>query len=142
MDFGRCAYRRLAEEALQRLNEELEDKVKQRPAELGETNNQLKEEITQRLRYEGVLKDYQEKLQALNIDIIDEGVGFDDAHLELMMLDSYRYGLFSIRERIRYLGGVFEVKSEKGRGTRSTMFVELESEEELDDIQKIAMTTT
>ena len=264
--------RKLAEDALRKLNEELEDKVKQRTDELGEANNQLQEEIAQCMLYEIELKDYQEKLQALNaemlkieevgkkriaielhenigqilamtnlklsllkesansavavstideihqyiqelikdsrlltydicppvlytlgleqavswltsemkakhglhiefhhdgqfktlsdinqvvifrainellmnikkhaqvssarismvrdssnlrIDVTDEGVGFDDSQLDRMMLKSHRYGLFSIRERIRHLGGVFEVKSEIGRGTRVTMF--------------------
>jgi signal transduction histidine kinase len=70
----------------------------------------------------------------LRIDISDEGVGFDDSQLKRMMLKSHRYGLFSIRERIRHLGGVLEVKSEIGRGTRVTMLVGLGSE--LNDIHK------
>ena len=69
----------------------------------------------------------------LRIDITDEGVGFDDSQLKRMMLKSHRYGLFNIRERIRPLGGVLEVKSEIGCGTRVTIFVRLESE---DDIHK------
>ena len=278
--------RKLAEDALRKLNEELEDKVKLRTAELEKANIQLQKEISQRLRYENDLKDYQEKLQALNaemleieevgkrriaielhenigqilamtnlklsllkettkpaetgstideirqyiqelikdsrllrydicppvlytlgleetvswltnemkekhglhiefhregqfktlsdskqvvvfrainellmnikkhaqvssarismvrdsnnlkIDITDEGVGFDDSQLERMMLKFNRYRLFSIRERIRHLGGVFEVNSEMGRGTKVTMIVRIEGEEELNDIQK------
>ena len=278
--------RKLAENALRKLNEELEDKVKLRTEELGEANNQLQEEISQCMSYENELKDYQEKLQALNaemieieeggkrriaielhenigqilamtnlklsllkesansagavstideihqyiqelikdsrlltydicppvlytlgleqavswltnemkekhglhiefhnngqfntlsdiqqvvvfrainellmnikkhaqvssarismvqdsnnlrIDISDEGVGFDDSQLKPMMIKSHRFGLFNICERIRHLGGVIEVNSEIGRGTRVTMLVGLGSEDELNDIHK------
>ena len=72
----------------------------------------------------------------LRIDITDEGVGFDASQLELMMLKSHRYGLFRIRERIRHLGGILEVKSEIGCGTRVTMFVGLGSEDRLNDNRK------
>ena len=53
----------------------MEDKVKLRTAELEEANNQLQEEISQCMRYENELKDYQEKLQALNAEMlkIEEG---------------------------------------------------------------------
>jgi len=72
----------------------------------------------------------------LRIDISDEGVGFDDSQLKPMMIKSHRFGLFNIRERIRHLGGVIEVNSEIGRGTRVTMLVGLGSEDELNDIHK------
>lgn len=54
----------------------------------------------------------------IRIVVSDEGVGFDPASL---IPDGKRqggFGLFNIRERLRYLGGVLEIASVVGQGTR------------------------
>jgi signal transduction histidine kinase len=45
----------------------------------------------------------------------DRGVGFDAE------LEPRGFGLFSIRERMRHLGGEFEIAAAPGDGTRVTL---------------------
>lgn len=47
----------------------------------------------------------------------DNGVGFDVATIDRNRKHSEGFGLLSIRERIRYIGGLFEIETTKGRGT-------------------------
>lgn len=53
----------------------------------------------------------------LNIEVADNGVGFDPASVEAT--EHGGFGLFSIRERIGYLGGEFVISSAPGQGTRA-----------------------
>jgi len=46
----------------------------------------------------------------------DDGCGFDASALGRGGVTD-RFGLFNIRERIKYLGGVMEVRSAPGKGT-------------------------
>ena len=52
----------------------------------------------------------------IQLTVSDEGVGFNPASLE--DLPSAGFGLFSIREQLELLGGMLEVTSSPGRGTR------------------------
>jgi signal transduction histidine kinase len=52
------------------------------------------------------------------IHVADDGVGFNPSKLKTHLYDNKGFGLFSIRERLRHLGGQMEVKSAKERGTR------------------------
>ncbi len=49
-------------------------------------------------------------------EVTDDGVGFDPEAVAVGRHD--RFGLFSIRERVTYLGGRVEISSEAGAGTR------------------------
>lgn len=49
----------------------------------------------------------------LRITVEDEGIGFDPS-----AVNSTHFGLFSIRERLRHLGGGMEIRSTQGRGTK------------------------
>lgn len=60
--------------------------------------------------------------------IIDDGDGFDTTALDLG--NRRGFGLFSIRERLTYLGGGFELWSEPGAGTRVTLRCPVSDEEE------------
>jgi PAS domain S-box-containing protein len=55
--------------------------------------------------------------ERLELEVSDEGRGFDPQSL-FGTGSSGGLGLFSIRERISYLGGQLEIKSAPGRGTR------------------------
>ena len=62
----------------------------------------------------------------LRIEICDHGAGFDPAALAHNPTAlSSRFGLFSIRERMKSLGGWFNLKSSPGAGTTATLVLPL-----------------
>ncbi|HYE31465.1 MAG TPA: PAS domain S-box protein [Methylomirabilota bacterium] len=61
---------------------------------------------------------------ALRIIIEDDGVGFDPAKMAGGS-DGSGFGLFSVRERLDYLGGRVKIRSEPGLGTRVTLLAPL-----------------
>lgn len=64
-----------------------------------------------------------------NIEIIleDDGIGFDTSRLDrVKQAESPGFGLFSIRERLKQMGGKLQINSEKGRGTIITLLAPLE----------------
>lgn len=63
----------------------------------------------------------------VRVDVADDGVGFDPATIDREGggHPACGFGLFSIRERLRFLGGRMAVMSEPGRGTQVTMEVPL-----------------
>ncbi|MCS6304169.1 MAG: response regulator [Nitrospira sp.] len=65
----------------------------------------------------------------LRIDVRDEGAGFDLAAAGTPSGGiSSKFGLFSIRERMRALGGSFEIESALGQGTTATLMLPLGGE--------------
>lgn len=66
----------------------------------------------------------------LKIEVTDDGIGFDPAQLEQPGGAARGFGLFSIRERLKHIGGRLEVDSALGRGTRITLWAPLWEEEE------------
>ncbi len=63
----------------------------------------------------------------LIITVSDEGRGFDPAVLD-DAVEKAGFGLLSIRERARYIGGGLEIESAQGRGSRFTLKVPLRPE--------------
>jgi len=63
----------------------------------------------------------------IEIRVEDDGAGFDPTHIFQSKEKKCCLGLFSIRQRIEYLGGRLEIDSEPGRGTRITLLVPLRS---------------
>ncbi|MBX3332178.1 MAG: response regulator [Nitrospira sp.] len=59
----------------------------------------------------------------LHIKVTDSGNGFDHAAVAAPEPGSSRFGLFSIDERMRAMGGRFEINSTPGRGTRASMIL-------------------
>ncbi len=57
------------------------------------------------------------------VQVVDDGVGFEAAAVERTAIDEGGYGLFSIRERLRMLGGVLQIESHPDAGTRVTVTV-------------------
>lgn len=54
----------------------------------------------------------------ISMAIEDDGVGFDmSSHRKKPVTNGRGFGLFSIRERIRHLGGMFEIETQPGQGT-------------------------
>jgi len=60
----------------------------------------------------------------LIIGVIDDGVGFEVVQM-LKPSAKHSYGLFSIRERLTFIGGSMRIDSEPGQGTRITLRVPL-----------------
>jgi len=60
---------------------------------------------------------------ALEVMVSDDGAGFDPAELRPGGGFSEGFGLFSIRERLDYLGGRMEISSLPGRGSRVILTV-------------------
>jgi PAS domain S-box-containing protein len=68
-----------------------------------------------------------ERADQVQIQVRDEGHGFDLAAAAVTSNGgiSSKFGLFSIRERMRALGGAFHLHSEPGKGTTATLVLPL-----------------
>lgn len=55
----------------------------------------------------------------LEVEVEDDGIGFDPATVETTEMGGF--GLFSVRERLAYLGGELRIRSAPGQGTRMTI---------------------
>ncbi|MBA7662461.1 hypothetical protein ES703_70490 [subsurface metagenome] len=58
----------------------------------------------------------------VRVIVQDDGVGFNSSQIERQ---TNGFGLFSIRERLRYIGGNFNLKSRCGHGTRVSLVAPL-----------------
>jgi PAS domain S-box-containing protein len=65
---------------------------------------------------------------SVQIIVEDNGIGFDPASLSYDVTKAKGFGLFSIRERLHYIGGHIDVESERGHGTRVTILAPLNKE--------------
>jgi PAS domain S-box-containing protein len=66
----------------------------------------------------------------IRICVEDGGVGFTHPHKGLSKDGKKGYGLFSIGERLDYLGGYFEITSRDGSGTRAILIAPLKVKKE------------
>ncbi len=78
-------------------------------------------------KYVFVKLDYSE--DRLNIRVEDNGKGFDTSILDPVNRKECGFGLFSVKERIQYLGGEFRVNSSPGSGTEIELAVPLKRRE-------------
>lgn len=62
------------------------------------------------------------------VEVEDDGVGFDTDLLTAEESGRKRFGLFSIRERLRHFGGHLQVESSPGGGTKVSMMTPLRIE--------------
>jgi signal transduction histidine kinase len=72
----------------------------------------------------------------INVNVEDDGVGFDPIEVMSMATKRAEFGLFSIRERLEQLGGLIEIDSEPGRGSKITMTAPLKYDNSTDRTQK------
>lgn len=63
----------------------------------------------------------------IRLIVQDNGIGFDFSNQETGFTANRGFGLFSIRERLRNLGGKLEIESEQGNGTQIAVIVPLSS---------------
>ncbi len=64
----------------------------------------------------------------IRVVVQDDGVGFKPDVVHVREDLSHGFGLFNIRERMDYLGGRADIRSEPGCGTRATLIAPLERE--------------
>jgi len=64
------------------------------------------------------------------IHVADNGIGFIVSKMNFYLDESKGFGLFSIRERVRHLGGQMDVRSGRGRGTRVILTAPISVEKE------------
>jgi PAS domain S-box-containing protein len=64
----------------------------------------------------------------IRISVEDDGIGFDPVEVMSMSAKRAEFGLFSVRERLEQLGGLIEIDSEAGRGTKIMMTAPLKKE--------------
>ena len=57
----------------------------------------------------------------VEVTVEDDGAGFDVSKLGLPSAKAGGFGLFSIKERLEYIGGQLEIESQPGKGTRAVM---------------------
>jgi PAS domain S-box-containing protein len=65
----------------------------------------------------------------VRVEVADDGAGFAHAEERIRSGGEGGFGLFSIRERLRHLGGACEVQSAAGQGTRVVLIAPLRPEE-------------
>ncbi len=63
----------------------------------------------------------------LRIHVRDDGIGFDVSKVIMFTKDKEMFGLFSIYERLKYLGGYVDFESSPGQGTHFTLVVPLKA---------------
>lgn len=73
----------------------------------------------------------EERDERLYITVSDEGKGFDSSALggTLSGALSSKFGLFSIKERMRSLGGSLKLETSPGKGTKATLVLPLRDDE-------------
>jgi PAS domain S-box-containing protein len=64
-----------------------------------------------------------QRMGRIHVSIEDEGAGFDTSRLRTEGGSSGGFGLFSISERIGFLGGQMEIQSAPGKGSRLNLMV-------------------
>jgi len=67
-----------------------------------------------------------EKDGCICIGVSDDGIGFDPARIESQSARSKSFGLFSVRERLMFLGGHVEIQSSPGDGAKVLLVMPLE----------------
>ncbi len=64
------------------------------------------------------------------IHVADNGIGFTVSKMNFYLDENKGFGLFSIKERLRHLGGQMDVRSGRGRGTRVILTAPITAENE------------
>jgi two-component system NarL family sensor kinase len=67
----------------------------------------------------------------IKIVVADDGIGFDPSKVDT----DVTFGFFSIRERLKYLGGTISIDTGPGRGTRVTVTSPLDRKEAAESVR-------
>jgi signal transduction histidine kinase len=63
----------------------------------------------------------------IRVVVEDDGIGFDPVQVTAVAMSRAEFGLFSIRQRLEFLDGQFEIKSSPGKGCKITMLAPLKN---------------
>ena len=63
----------------------------------------------------------------VRIEVKDDGIGFDGSQIDAHSSKTSGFGLFTIHERLKYLGGHFKIESKPGNGTHAVLIAPLKS---------------
>lgn len=78
--------------------------------------------VVKHARAHSVRVSIQKDSSSIRIEVEDDGVGFDTSQIDFGGTPGKGgFGFFSIRERLNFLGGNFQVESEPGQGTRAVL---------------------
>lgn len=78
--------------------------------------------VVKHARAHSVRVSIQKDNSSIRIEVEDDGVGFDTSQIDFGRTPGKGgFGFFSIRERLNFLGGNFQVESEPGQGTRAIL---------------------
>jgi PAS domain S-box-containing protein len=69
----------------------------------------------------------QRDYKRVRIEVKDDGIGFDVSNIDPHSSRTSGFGLFTIHERLQYLGGQFRVESKPGHGTRAVLSAPIKS---------------
>jgi signal transduction histidine kinase len=69
------------------------------------------------------------KETTLTIKIQDDGKGMEDIKLKNFLSSSEGFGLRSLKERVKYLNGIFSIDSQAGSGTKLTITIPVKENE-------------
>ena len=72
--------------------------------------------------------DIQRREDTIRITVNDDGIGFNVEELKLPERSRGGFGLFSIGERLEYIGGSFKLQAQPGRGSSFTLEAPLEAD--------------
>jgi signal transduction histidine kinase len=65
---------------------------------------------------------------SITISVTDDGVGFDADEVLSLPARHRGFGLFNIKERLDYVGGLLEIHSRRGEGSRIILIAPLKME--------------
>ncbi|MBN1918081.1 MAG: PAS domain S-box protein [Verrucomicrobia bacterium] len=77
----------------------------------------------------------------IRIVVEDEGRGFDPETLRIRTSSAATFGLFSVRERLAHIGGVLQIETSPGKGTRATLLVPVGKEKPAREAEEAAIAT-
>lgn len=100
--------------------------------------NAARELLLNAVKHAGVseakLRLYIDPADQLRLDVEDRGRGFDPAGLVAEISESYGFGLFSIEERLKALGGGLDIHSAPGAGTRFGIWLPIAEAQQAEEL--------
>ena len=89
------------------------------------TVHELLINIVKHAQAQNIKVSIQKDRNHIRIEVEDDGIGFDTTTIQYHAGKQSGFGLFSLQERLRYLGGQIEFKSKHRHGTRVSLVVPL-----------------